>query len=235
MQEPTSTLLPEQSSFAFFPVGGVAKSQNSHQLNLSGSSSSLTSDASTKAGTISLRSYGIGGALLHKRIQMITGPQSRERPTVLKEEEEEDGEKGSKVEKKMEDNRGRSRQQSCRREQVDLKPSSSRPGNKDPMTLTGCTPSQPGLGPVALSQHHKTSESPLRTRLMSPFRILRERSQSKERAKPVRPCLHAGEIKAEAPPSSKQDKQEEERARRSLSPNPFLWLCRLNHVRRKTL
>ncbi|XP_028276925.1 rap guanine nucleotide exchange factor 6 isoform X2 [Parambassis ranga] len=45
-------------------VGGVAKSQNSSQMNLSGSSSSLTSDASTKAGTISLRGYGIGYALL---------------------------------------------------------------------------------------------------------------------------------------------------------------------------
>ncbi|XP_068186686.1 rap guanine nucleotide exchange factor 6-like isoform X2 [Antennarius striatus] len=41
-------------------VGGVAKSHNSSQMNLSGSSSSLTSDASTKAGTVSLRSYGIG-------------------------------------------------------------------------------------------------------------------------------------------------------------------------------
>ncbi|MEQ2306483.1 hypothetical protein AMECASPLE_008756 [Ameca splendens] len=45
-------------------VGGVAKSQNSSQMNLSGSSSSLTSDASTKTGTISLRSYGIGCPLL---------------------------------------------------------------------------------------------------------------------------------------------------------------------------
>ncbi|CAJ1063453.1 rap guanine nucleotide exchange factor 6 isoform X8 [Xyrichtys novacula] len=45
-------------------VGGVAKSQNSSQMNLSGSSSSLTSDASTKAGTVSLRSYGIGYTLL---------------------------------------------------------------------------------------------------------------------------------------------------------------------------
>ncbi|XP_030602856.1 rap guanine nucleotide exchange factor 6 isoform X2 [Archocentrus centrarchus] len=44
-------------------VGGVAKSQNSSQMNLSGSSSSLTSDASSKA-TVSLRSYGIGYALL---------------------------------------------------------------------------------------------------------------------------------------------------------------------------
>uniref|UniRef100_A0A3Q2CCD9 Rap guanine nucleotide exchange factor 6-like n=2 Tax=Cyprinodon variegatus TaxID=28743 RepID=A0A3Q2CCD9_CYPVA len=45
-------------------VGGVAKSQNSSQMNLSGSSSSLTSDTSTKTGTISLRSYGIGCPLL---------------------------------------------------------------------------------------------------------------------------------------------------------------------------
>ncbi|XP_032431425.1 rap guanine nucleotide exchange factor 6 isoform X4 [Xiphophorus hellerii] len=44
--------------------GGAAKSQNSSQMNLSGSSSSLTSDASTKTGTISLRSYGIGCPLL---------------------------------------------------------------------------------------------------------------------------------------------------------------------------
>lgn len=41
-----------------FPVGGLAKSNNYSQMNLSGSSSSLTSDASTKA--VSLRSYGIG-------------------------------------------------------------------------------------------------------------------------------------------------------------------------------
>ncbi|XP_074528625.1 rap guanine nucleotide exchange factor 6 isoform X2 [Halichoeres trimaculatus] len=45
-------------------VGGVTKSQNASQMNLSGSSSSLTSDASTKAGTVSLRSYGIGYTLL---------------------------------------------------------------------------------------------------------------------------------------------------------------------------
>ncbi|XP_028323075.1 rap guanine nucleotide exchange factor 6-like [Gouania willdenowi] len=45
-------------------VGGVAKTHNSSQMNLSGSSSSLTSDASTKAGTASLRGYGIGYSLL---------------------------------------------------------------------------------------------------------------------------------------------------------------------------
>ncbi|XP_038563500.1 rap guanine nucleotide exchange factor 6 isoform X6 [Micropterus salmoides] len=45
-------------------VGGMAKSQNCSHMNLSGSSSSLTSDASTKAGNVSLRSYGIGYTLL---------------------------------------------------------------------------------------------------------------------------------------------------------------------------
>uniref|UniRef100_A0A3Q2YRY0 Rap guanine nucleotide exchange factor 6 n=1 Tax=Hippocampus comes TaxID=109280 RepID=A0A3Q2YRY0_HIPCM len=45
--------------------GPSAKAQTcSSQMNLSGSSSSLTSEASTKASTVSLRSYGIGYALL---------------------------------------------------------------------------------------------------------------------------------------------------------------------------
>lgn len=199
-------------------------------MNLSGSSSSLTSDASTKAGSVSLRSYGIGGALLHKRVQMITRQHSRERPREM--EGEDDGEKGGEVGKRGQDNRGRSRQQ------VDLKPPSSRAA----MTMTRCAPSQPGLRPLTpppLSQHQKSrpqpSESPLRTRLMSPFRALRERSRSKERPVVVRPASHGGEMKAEAPHPSKQDKREEERTRRSVSPNPFLWLCRARHLRRKTL
>lgn len=214
-------------------------------MNLSGSSSSLTSDASTKAGTASLRSYGIGGALLHKRIQMITRQNSRERPRDTKEEEEEvDGEKESEGERKRQENRGRSRQQSHRRAQVALKPpgSSSRAQGTDAMTLPGCVPSQPGVGPMSpppFSQHHKSKpkppESPIRTRLMSPFRALRERSRSKERPKAVRPRSDGGEIKTEAPPSSKEDKREEERAKRSVSPNPFLWLCRARHVRSHTV
>jgi len=66
------TALQPVLSSSSSPAGGVAKSHNSSQLNLSGSSSSLTSDASTKAGTASLRSYGIGGALLHKRFLLMT-------------------------------------------------------------------------------------------------------------------------------------------------------------------
>ncbi|XP_036975174.1 rap guanine nucleotide exchange factor 6-like isoform X6 [Acanthopagrus latus] len=95
-------------------VGGVAKSQNSSQMNLSGSSSSLTSDASTKAGTISLRSYGIGGALLHKRILLMTRQHSRERS---RERENQMVEEGQEKEERMQEEteaverRGRSRQQ----------------------------------------------------------------------------------------------------------------------------
>lgn len=237
-----SKVLPQQSSSVFVPVGAVAKSHNSNHMNLSGSSSSLTSDASTKAGTVSLRSYGIGGALLHKRIQMITRQNSRERPRDIKEEEEEvDGERASEGERKRQDNRGRSRQQSHQRAQVVLKPPSSRAQGTDAMTLTGGVPSQPGVGPMSpppFSQHHKFKpkppESPIRTRLMSPFRALRERSRSKERPKAARPRSHGGEIKTEAPPSSKEDKQEE-RAKRSVSPNPFLWLCRARHLRSHTV
>lgn len=150
---------------------------------------------------------------------------------IEEEEEKEDGEKGSKVENKMQDSRGSSRQ-------VDLNAPSFRPGKKDPIAPTGRAPTLAGLGPITpppLSQHQKLSESPFRSRLMSPFRILRERSRSRKRPEAVRPCFHTGEVKAEAPPSSQQEKQEEERARRSVSPNPFLWLCRVRHVRSKSL
>ncbi|XP_061659866.1 rap guanine nucleotide exchange factor 6 isoform X2 [Syngnathoides biaculeatus] len=65
-----STISSRHSSPTVSPQGSPrkgpsAKTQTcSGQLNLSGSSSSLTSDASTKASTVSLRSYGIGYALL---------------------------------------------------------------------------------------------------------------------------------------------------------------------------
>lgn len=166
---------------------------------------------------------------------MITRQHSRERPREIEQEEEEDEEKGSEVEKTRQDNRGRSRQQSPQSTQVDLKPPIFRAGRTGASTLTGCAPSQPGLGPITPPRQKirpKPSESPLRTRLLSPFRILRDRSQSNERAKPVQAD---GETTPEAPPSPKQDDREEKRARRSVSPNPFLWLCRVRHVRRKTL
>ncbi|XP_045896590.1 rap guanine nucleotide exchange factor 6 isoform X9 [Micropterus dolomieu] len=85
-------------------VGGMAKSQNCSHMNLSGSSSSLTSDASTKAGNVSLRSYGIGGTLLHKRIVLMTRQHSRESSRERKNEaEEEKEEKRSEVEKEIEE------------------------------------------------------------------------------------------------------------------------------------
>lgn len=72
-------------------------------MNLSGSSSSLTSDASTKAGTASLRSYGIGGALLYKRFLLMTRQLSPE---------EMQGQAGDQAEKQMqtEGRRGRGRE-----------------------------------------------------------------------------------------------------------------------------
>ncbi|KAM8900257.1 rap guanine nucleotide exchange factor 6 isoform 4-T4 [Spinachia spinachia] len=45
-------------------AGGVAKSQNCSQMNLSGSSSSLSSNGAAKAAAVGPRSYGIGYALL---------------------------------------------------------------------------------------------------------------------------------------------------------------------------
>lgn len=64
-------------------VGGLAqKSQNHSQMNLSGSSSSLTSDASTKA--VSLRSYGIGEAGV--------SPSEQQEQRRAEEEKEEKGE-----------------------------------------------------------------------------------------------------------------------------------------------
>lgn len=238
-----------------FTVGGVAKSQNSSQMNLSGSSSSLTSDASTKAGP---RSYGIGGALLHKRILLMTRQHSRERSRERETEEE----KGSEVENDKEEQtgavqrhlfsseqkRGRSRQQNNQAAGADsgLMLQRARADRTDiygvhPTVLAGSTPSLPGLGPMTpspLSQPQlmrpKPPESHIRTRLMSPFRILRERSQSRER--PIAVRLHQNE--EEVVPSSPQDEkqgQAEQRAKRSVSPNPFLWLCRDRHTRRKTV
>lgn len=240
-------------------------------MNLSGSSSSLTSDASTKAGTVSLRSYGIGGALLHKRILLITGQHSRESSRErANQTEEEEEEKGSEMEKEKEERmqgktadvqgglfsskqrRGRSRQQNNQGAQADsrLMLQGVRAGRTGvhavhPMAHTGSPPSLPGLGPMTvppLSQPQlmrpKPPESPIRTRLMSPFRILRERSQSRGRPMAVSPHLNGGEGTGEVVPSSPQDKrqgQEEQRARRSVSPNPFLWLCRDRHTRRKTV
>lgn len=232
----------------------------------------MTSDASTKAGTVSLRSYGIGGALLHKRIFLMTRQHSQESSRERENQAEEEEEKRSEVEKKKEEmtqeeaeavqrglfpseqRRGRSRQQNNQDAQADsrLMLQSVRAGRPTQrwMLAHGSPPSLPGLGPMTLSplsqpqlMRPKPPESPIRTRLMSPFRILRERSQSRERPMAVRPHLNGGEGTGEVVPSSPQYErpgqaeqgQAEQRARRSGSPNPFLWLCRDRRTRRKTV
>lgn len=71
--------LSVKSSFNSLTVGGALK-QNSGQLHLSGSSSSLTSEASTRAAGSGPtgRTYGIGGAFLQKRILRMTCQMSRQ-------------------------------------------------------------------------------------------------------------------------------------------------------------
>lgn len=188
-------------------VGGVAKSQNSSQMNLSGSSSSLTSDASTKAGTISLRSYGIGGPVLHKRILLMTQQSSRE---VVEEADM----TGLLPSGQM---RGRCRQQSKQRAQTDA----------GPMTTFLLHPQQ--MTP-------KPPESHIRKRLMSPFRALRERSRSKKRMRKGSAAVieEMSEVVSSLPQDQSHG-QAGQRVRRLVSPNPFLCLCRGRHRRRKTV
>ncbi|KAI9527266.1 Rap guanine nucleotide exchange factor 6 [Dissostichus eleginoides] len=221
-------------------VGGVAKSHNSSQMNLSGSSSSLTSDVSTKTGTISLRSYGIGGAVLHKRILLMTRQDSREssrererQPEEVEEEEEMQEDTVQRGLFPSESMRGRSRQEN-----------KQGPKYKGQMLLrvkAGSPTQRRTDTPSPLSQpqviRSGTPESPIRTRLMSPFRILRERSQSRERLTAVahlRDGEEAGDGVSSSPDDERQG-QAKKKVKRSVSPNPFLWLCGDRHTRRKTV
>lgn len=61
--------LPRSVCVHFIVVGNIQRSDNCSQMNLSGSSSSLASETSNK--NSGQRSYGIGGAYLQKKIQMI--------------------------------------------------------------------------------------------------------------------------------------------------------------------
>lgn len=236
----------------------MAKSQNSSQMNLSGSSSSLTSDASTKAGTVSLRSYGIGGAHLRRRILLITARQSREssgqRGCQAEEAQEKRRSETEKQEKaadlqgaglfSAERQTGRSRQRSIGGPQADkrFKIKSAQLVKTAP---TGSPPRLPGSGPRTPSplpqfqqKRFKPSESPIRTRLLSPFRVLRGSSQSRGRPVTASSPLDGGEGTADDAPSPPHDEspgQGEQRAGRSGSPLPFLWLCRNRDGRRKSV
>lgn len=231
----------------------MAKSQNSSQMNLSGSSSSLTSEASSKA-TVSLRSYGIGGTLLQKRILLMTRQSSQE-SWREREKEEKMQEETEAVQRGLfhssEQRKGRSRQQSSQGAQADAGLTSLRVRGGSPAPkrkrIDGDHPAvqsdSPYSFPTPFSQsplmRHTPPESPIRRRLMSPFRILRKRSQSRERPAAVSPHLNSREETAERMSSSPQDETrgqtEQPGARRSVSPNPFLWLCRDRDSRRKTL
>lgn len=176
-----------------------------------------------KAGTVSLRSYGIGGALLHKRILLMTRQQSRER-----EEDEEEREGTESVQRGLfppEQRRGRG-----------LMPQRERAGRPTQKLAGTHVDTVVHSGSMTLSPQasvrSKCQESPIRTRLMSPFRMLRDRSQSREKPAAVRTHVEAV---VSSPPQHERRGQTEQRDRRSVSPNPFTWLCRDRHSRRKTV
>lgn len=223
------------------------------QMNRSGSSSSLTSEASTKAGTAGTRSYGIGGALLHKRLLQMTRQHSRDR--------EEDRDREMETEQSVLgrwSSQGpqagpafspRSGMMSPLRAPLHSGPhedpgsgsaKATRRGTPTPQTET-----QKGPAPVNPPMP-KPPDSPLRKRLreLSPFRMLRERSQSKEKLGAlvmVRPPVEdQGQTESskaqEGSPGQGRAEQAKGQARRSASPSRALaWLCRDRHKRRKTI
>uniref|UniRef100_H2L668 Rap guanine nucleotide exchange factor (GEF) 6 n=1 Tax=Oryzias latipes TaxID=8090 RepID=H2L668_ORYLA len=222
--------------FTFDFLAGLAKSHNSSQMNLSGSSSSLTSDASTKTGTVSLRSFGIGGALLHKRVLQMTRQHDREMDEnpERKRQETEAVQKGWSL---SEERRGRLQQPNRQRVLTDagvtlVRARDGSPTQKDREGHLGFS-SGPQLKPAPpepqVLRPKPQSEIPFRKRLKSPFRVLRERSQSRERLHPN------SEQGAQRTCQDETKEQAEQKASRSFSPAHFLCLCRNRHARRKTV
>lgn len=221
--------------FVFF-LAGLAKSQNSSQMNLSGSSSSLTSDASTKTGTVSLRSFGIGGALLHKRILQMTRQHDREMEGKLEEnpeKERQETEAGWSFERS-----GRPWQTKRQRVHTNAgfmpmkaREESGTQKSREEHLGVSSAPQGPELKPTPPKPQilKPPSEFTIRKRLMSPFRALRERSQSRERLHPNR------EEGAERRTQNETQEQAEQEARSSASSAPFLCLYRNRHARRKTV
>lgn len=205
-------------------------------MNLSGSSSSLTSDASTKTGTVSLRSFGIGGALLHKRVLQMTRQHDREMDEnpERKRQETEAVQKGWSL---SEERRGRLQQPNRQRVLTDagvtlMRARDGSPTQKDREGHLGFS-SGPQLKPAPpepqVLRPKPQSEIPFRKRLKSPFRVLRERSQSRERLHPN------SEQGAQRTCQDETKEQAEQKASRSFSPAHFLCLCRNRHARRKTV
>ena len=178
-------------------------------MNLSGSSSSLASNTSTKGGTANQRSYGIGGAILHKKILLMTRQPSPER------EEERESRQHSREESRKEE-RAEERETEVEMEVEQIE------------TPTGIQRERPATPPLDPGEgRRRPLESPLRKRLRSPFKLLRERSQSRERLMVSRPPgapAQKGALPSLPRPGSSGLGQL--MARRSASPGPFTWFCR---------
>lgn len=224
-------------------------------MNLSGSSSSLTSDASTKTGTVSLRSYGIGGAVLQKRILLMTRQHSqgnsRGREAELEERTEEriplepEAVQGCLFSSKQK--RGKSRQHSNQATPTDAgqtllraragSPLSTCDGTRGehPVVHTGSPPSSPGLGLMATSHvpqppimATKHPMFPLKT--MSPLKALKGSCQLK-----LKVNLSVDPGTGETSSAEDETQARAEQSREPVRTNPFLWLCRKKHTRRKTV
>lgn len=86
----------------FLVVGNIQRSDNCSQMNLSGSSSSLASETSNK--NSGQRSYGIGGAYLQKKIQMIC--KTRDSSGISEKGEREDESKKAEAEREHRKTKG---------------------------------------------------------------------------------------------------------------------------------
>lgn len=102
----------------FIVVGNIPRSDNCSQMNLSGSSSSLASETSNK--NSGQRSYGIGGAYLQKKIQMIV--KARDRSDISEKGERKDESEKAEAERERRREKGplfrRLRERSSSRERT---------------------------------------------------------------------------------------------------------------------
>lgn len=164
----------------------------------------------------------------------MTRQQSSDRETIREEEEEQGGQDKHDEDEDdaqgglmlSEQSRGRWKHKGRQNKPTDARPMLQARPLSPPQKWTGEHPVSPNHQPHIMSPK---SESPMRKRLMSPFRLLRERSQSRERLRSRPQPDNNREQQEESEPSlnseERTETEPEQRGRRSVSPNPFLWLC----------
>lgn len=164
------------------------------------------------------RSYGIGGAFLHKQIQLMTR-QSSVDAADKDQDRERDKEKGRQGEQKESE-----------------EPRTPQTGGtgEETGTDTQITPLR-SVSPPPTPRRPLRPESPLRKRLSSPFRMLRERSGSRERSTTVVQVVRCEARTPQAQPEQDSSSGSGSGFGGCYGPRAFTWLCRDRHKRRKTL